>query len=308
MPIKIPDTLPARRVLESEGLVLMGEATAVRQDIRPLRIGLLNLMPDKPGTETQFARLLGASPLQVELILVQLESHIPRHTSASHMAAFYRPWDRVSREQFDGFIITGAPVEKLEFEEIRYWDELSRIFDWTQSHVHALLTICWGAQAAVHHFHQMPKYILPQKHCGIFSHRKNALSSPYLQGLSDEIDIPVSRWSEVRRDDLPRTSELRVLLESESVGLGLLEDVDRNALYMFNHFEYETMTLAEEYIRDIKRDVSTPLPVNYFTDDDPSRVPVNRWRSHATMFFSAWINHIYQTAPFDLHDIGRKKE
>lgn len=304
MPIKIPDRLPARTVLEGEGLILMGEATAVRQDIRPLRIGLLNLMPDKSGTETQFARLLGASPLQVELILVQLENHIPRHTAASHMAAFYRPWDVVSRERFDGFIVTGAPVERLEFEEIRYWDELRRIFDWTQTHVHSVLTICWGAQAAVHHFHQMPKHVLPEKYSGIFSHRNQAPNSPYLRGLSDEIEIPVSRWSEVRREDLPSTGQLRVLLDSDSVGLCLLEDVDRRALHMFNHFEYETMTLAEEYTRDIRRGVSAHLPQNYFPNDDPSRVPVNRWRSHATMFFSAWIDQIYQTAPFDLHQIG----
>ncbi len=303
MPIKIPDSLPARSILENEGIVLIGEATAVRQDIRPLRIGLLNLMPDKPSTETQFARLLGTSPIQVELVLVSLESHVPRSTSASHMAAFYRPWETARQKKFDGFIITGAPVEKLEFEEVRYWDEMRRIFDWTEAHVHSLLTICWGAQAAVHHFHNVPKHILPEKYSGVFSHRNLVPTSPYLRGLSDEVEIPVSRWSEARREDLP--SDLRVLLESDTVGLCLLEDAERGALHMFNHLEYETTTLADEYARDSKRNASTPLPANYFPNEDPSLAPVNRWRSHATMFFSAWIDQIYQTTPFDLQRIGR---
>jgi homoserine O-succinyltransferase len=305
MPIKIPDDLPACATLEAEGVVLLRETTAARQDIRPLRIGLLNLMPDKPQTETQFARLLGATPLQVELSLVQLTSHQPRNTSADHMAAFYRPWEAVRAQTFDGFIITGAPVETLPFEEVRYWDELRRILDWTQTHAHACLTICWGAQAAIRHFHGVPKHVLPQKRSGVYTHRNLAPASPYLRGFSDEIDIPVSRWSEVRREDLPKGGALKVLLDSDESGLCLLEDAGRRALHMFNHLEYEATTLADEYARDRAADSSTALPWGYFPDDDPARRPRNRWRGHAHLLFGNWLNQIYQTTPFDFAEIGR---
>jgi homoserine O-succinyltransferase len=304
MPIKIPDDLPARATLEAEGVVVMRETAAARQDIRPLRIGLLNLMPDKPQTETQFARLLGASPLQVELSLVQLTSHQPRNTSADHMAAFYRTWEAVSAERFDGFIITGAPVETLPFEEVRYWDELRRILDWTQTHAHSCLTICWGAQAAIHHFHGVPKHLLEAKRSGVFSHRNLAPASPYLRGMSDEIDIPVSRWSEVRREDLPANGALKVLLESDESGLCLLEDEARRSLHMFNHLEYEATTLADEYARDRAADPLTPAPQHYFPGDDAARRPANRWRSHAHLLFGNWLNQIYQTTPFDLAQVG----
>lgn len=303
MPIKIPDDLPARATLEAEGVVVMRETAAARQDIRPLRVGLLNLMPDKPRTETQFARLLGASPLQVELSLVQLSSHTPRNTPADHMAAFYRSWDQVRAERFDGFIVTGAPVETLPFEEVAYWDELRRIFDWTQTHVHSCLNICWGAMAALQHFHGVDKHVLPAKRSGVFAHYALDPASPYLRGLSDEVDIPVSRWSEVRRQDLPPQG-LNVLLESEGSGLCLLEDPVRRSLHMFNHLEYEATTLAEEYARDSRADPATPVPCRYFPDDDPSRRPQNRWRSHAHLLFSNWINEIYQTTPFDVAQIG----
>jgi len=304
MPIKIPDDLPARATLEAEGVAVMRETTAARQDIRPLRIGLLNLMPDKPQTETQFARLLGATPLQVELSLVQLTSHRPRNTSADHMAAFYRTWEQVRGERFDGFIVTGAPVETLPFEEVRYWDELRRILDWTQTHVHAVLTVCWGAQAAVQHFHGLPKHVLPQKRSGVYSHRNLAPASPYLRGLSDEIDIPVSRWTEVRHEDLPKGGALQVLLDSDESGLGLLEDAGRRMLHMFNHLEYEATTLADEFARDRAADARTPAPCNYFPGDDPGRPPKNRWRSHAHLLFGNWLNEIYQTTSFDLAQIG----
>jgi homoserine O-succinyltransferase len=300
MPIKIPDDLPARATLEAEGVVVMRETTAVRQDIRPLRIGLLNLMPDKPRTETQFARLLGATPLQVELTLVQLSTYRPRHTGEAHMTAFYRTWDEVCGEKFDGFIITGAPVETLPFEQVLYWDELRRIFDWTEAHVHACLNICWGAQAAVHHFHGVPKHGLSRKLSGVYEHRNLAPNSPYLRGLSDEIEIPVSRWTEVRREDLPRTGALKVLLDSDAAGLCLLEDAARRTLHMFNHLEYEATTLADEYERDRANDASTSVPQGYFPDDDIRRPPTNRWRSHAHLLFGNWLNEIYQTTPFDL--------
>jgi homoserine O-succinyltransferase len=265
-----------------------------------LRIGLLNLMPNKISTETQLARLLGATPLQIELTLVRITDHVARHTSADHLAAFYRPWSEVSAERFDGFIITGAPVERLAFDEVRYWDELRMIFDWTQTHVHSCLTICWAAQAALYHFHAVPKHELPRKAFGVFRHRNLAPASPYLRGFSDAFDVPVSRWTEVRAQDVPENSGLQVLAAGDDAGLCLLSDSRRRSLHMFNHLEYETATLADEYARD----GSTQRPANYFPDDDPSRPPENRWRGHAHLLFGNWINEIYQTTPFDVAAIG----
>jgi homoserine O-succinyltransferase len=305
MPIKIPDDLPARRMLEAEGVTVMREADAVRQDIRPLRIGLLNLMPNKIRTETQLARLIGATPLQVELTLVRITNHVARNTPADHMASFYRPWADVRTERFDGFMITGAPVERLPFEAVAYWDELRRIFDWTQSHVHHCLTICWAAQAAVHHFHGMQKYELAKKAFGIFHHRNLVPGSPYLRGVSDDFAVPVSRWTEVRRQDIPLGSRLVALSESEETGLCLLDNPSRRSLHMFNHLEYDTTTLADEYLRDVGNDPQAALPRNYFPDDDSSRRPVNCWRSHAHLLVGNWINEIYQTTPFDPAAIGK---
>lgn len=304
MPIKIPNDLPACAALEAEGVMVMREADAVRQDIRPLRFGLLNLMPDKIRTETQIARLLGATPLQVELSLIRITNHVPRNTSADHMGAFYRTWEDVRRETFDGFIITGAPVEKMPFEEVSYWDELCSVFDWTQSHVHACLNICWAAQAAVHHFHGVPKHILPAKAFGVYRHRNLAPASPYLRGFSDDFSIPVSRWTEVRREDLPAESGLRVLMDSPDIGLCLLEDPTHRSLHMFNHIEYDSDTLRNEYLRDAAKGESTALPHDYFPGNDPNRPPENRWRSHAHLLFANWINQIYQTTPFDVSQIG----
>jgi len=303
MPITIPDDLPARRTLLAEGVIVMGEADAVRQDVRPLNIGLLNLMPNKIDTETQLARLLGATPLQIELTLVRLTDHVARHTSPDHMAAFYRPWADVRDERFDGFIITGAPVEHLPYEEVRYWPELRRILDWTQTHVHRSFTICWAAQAAVSHFHGVPKHALPHKAFGLFAQRNRVPSSPYLRGFSDEFCVPVSRWSEVRAADIRQESGLRVLADSAETGLCLLDDPRHRSLHMFNHVEYDTTTLAEEYARD--RDGA--LPANYFPGDDPARSVVNRWRSHAHLLFANWITEIYRTTPFDRAQIGRRQ-
>lgn len=305
MPIKIPDDLPARSTLEREGVMILGEADAVRQDIRPLRIGLLNLMPNKIRTETQIARLIGATPLQVELTLVRMSDHVPRNTSADHMLSFYRPWADIRHEYFDGFITTGAPVELLPFEEVGYWDELRRVFDWTQTNVHGSFNICWGAQAAVHHFHGVPKHALDKKAFGVFEHHNLAPASPYLRGFSDDFAIPVSRWTEVRREDLPEDHGITVLAESAETGLCLLEDPQHRSLHMFNHVEYDSTSLAEEYFRD--RDAGKPIdvPKNYFPGDDPAATPQNRWRSHAHLLFGNWINQIYQTTPFDMTDISR---
>jgi homoserine O-succinyltransferase len=305
MPIKVPDNLPARATLEREGVMVMTEKIAIRQDIRPLRIGLLNLMPNKVRTETQFARLVGATPLQVEMTLVKITSHTPKNTPAEHMLAFYRNWESVRSEKFDGFIVTGAPVELLEFESVTYWDELRRIFDWTQSNVHSSMNICWGAQASLHHFHGVPKHTLPKKAFGVYRHRNLNPASPYLRGFSDDFSIPVSRWTEVRRSDLPADSSLEVLIESDEVGLCLLSDAPHSALYMFNHIEYDTRTLAEEYWRDTDAGRPIELPKNYFPGGDPNAPPENRWRSHAHLLFGNWINEVYQTTPFDLNDIGR---
>lgn len=295
MPIKIPDKLPARHLLEIEGVMVMDESVAIRQDIRPLRIGLLNLMPDKIITEIQIARLLGATALQIELTLVRITEHISRNTPADHMAAFYRPWSDISAQRFDGFIITGAPVERLPYADVGYWTELRSILDWTQTHVHRCFTICWAAQAALFHFHGIPKRDLSHKAFGVFEHRNLTPSSPYLRGFPDAFDIPVSRWTEVCPKALAADEELTVLASSTLTGAGLVEDRAHGFLHMFNHLEYDTGTLADEYHRDSQ----AQLPTNYFPNDDPEQSPQNRWRGHAHLLFANWINEIYQTTLFD---------
>jgi homoserine O-succinyltransferase len=305
MPIRIPDDLPARQTLEREGVMIMTEDSARRQDIRPLRIGLLNLMPNKIKTETQFARLIGATPLQMELTLVKITSHTPKNTPAEHMLAFYSDWEDIRNERFDGFITTGAPVELLDFEDVNYWDELQRIFDWTQTHVHSTMNICWGAQAALHHFHGVPKYTLPKKVFGVFRHRNLSPASPYLRGFSDDFSIPVSRWTENHRADLPKDKGLEVLMESDEAGLCLIDDRQHRNLYMFNHIEYDTNSLGDEYFRDLAAGKPIELPANYFPKNDPKNPPENRWRSHAHLLFGNWINEVYQTTPYDLNDIGK---
>lgn len=306
MPIKIPDDLPARRALEAEGVMVMREIDAIRQDIRPLRIGLLNLMPNKIKTETQIARLLGATPLQVELTLVRISDHVARNTPMDHILSFYQPWDSITADRFDGFIVTGAPVERLPYEEVTYWDELRRVFDWTQTNVHRCLNICWAAQAAMYHFHGVPKHDLPEKAFGVFRHRNLAPTSQYLRGFSDGFSIPVSRWTEVRREDLPQKPGIELLVESEETGICLVDDRPHRALNMFNHLEYDSTSLADEYFRDAATNRPVPIPKNYFPNDDPNRQPENRWRSHAHLLFGNWINEIYQTTSFDLDLIGTR--
>lgn len=300
MPIRIADNLPARRTLESEGVIVMGETEAARQDIRPLRIALLNLMPDKITTETQIARVLGATPLQVELELLRISDHVSKNTSAGHIAEFYRPWTDVRAERFDGLIVTGAPVEQIPFEEVTYWDELRHIFDWSQVNVHRTLNVCWGAMAALHHFHGVPKHGLAAKASGVFRHENRAPASPWMRGLPDVFDVPVSRWSEVRAADLPEGRGLRVLADSAETGLCLIDDPAHRALHMVNHLEYDTLTLAGEYARD----EGGYMPRHYFPGDDPQAAPVNTWRGHGHLLYGNWINETYQTTPFDLADVG----
>jgi homoserine O-succinyltransferase/O-acetyltransferase len=306
MPIRIPDELPARRILEKEGVGIMTKATADRQDIRPLRIGLLNLMPNKIKTETQFARLIGASPLQVELTLVRITNHTPKNTSQEHMLAFYETFEDIKHQRFDGFIITGAPIEQMPFEEVTYWQEMAAILDWTQTNVHSTLHICWAAQAALHHFHGVEKYPLNQKAFGVYQHRNLNPASIYLRGFADDFAMPISRWTEVRREDIPTDQNLEVLMESDEMGLCLINDPDRRALYMFNHIEYDTRSLAEEYERDVIAAKDIALPANYYPENNPKKPPQNRWRAHAHLLFGNWINEVYQTTPFDLQNIGKK--
>ncbi|MGH6854261.1 MAG: homoserine O-acetyltransferase MetA [Aestuariivirga sp.] len=307
MPIRIPNDLPARQTLENEGVMVMTEASALRQEIRPLRIGLLNLMPNKIKTETQFARLIGATPMQIELTLVKIASHTPKNTPAEHMIAFYSDWQDVAEAKFDGFVVTGAPVELLDFEEVTYWNELARIYDWTQTHVHSTMNICWGAQAALHHFHGVPKHALAKKAFGVYRHRNLSPASPYLRGFSDDFSIPVSRWTENHRADLPKDKGLEVLMESDEAGLCLINDAPRRSLYMFNHIEYDTYSLREEYQRDIAAGKAIGIPANYFPKNDPQTQPENRWRSHAHLLFGNWINEVYQTTPYDLAGIGKMR-
>ncbi len=305
MPIKIPNDLPARITLEKEGVMLVTEDTAARQDIRPLRIGLLNLMPNKIKTETQFARLIGATPLQVELSLIKITNHKSKNTSEDHMIAFYDDWETIRPEKFDGLIVTGAPIELLEFEDVTYWDELQKIYDWTQTNVQSTFNICWGAQAALYHFHGVPKHALTEKALGVYRHKNLSPASPYLRGFSDDFSVPVSRWTENLKSDLPKGRGLEILTESDEAGLCFIADHPRRQLYMFNHIEYDTNTLGEEYHRDLGAGKPTALPVNYFPADNPNVPPENRWRSHAHLLFGNWINEVYQSTPFALADIGK---
>ena len=305
MPIKIPNDLPARLTLEKEGVMLMTEDTAHRQDIRALRIGLLNLMPNKIRTETQFARLIGATPLQVELSLIKITNHKSKNTPNDHMIAFYRDWEKVRKEKFDGLIITGAPIELLEFEDVTYWDELQKIYDWTQTHVQSTFNICWGAQAALYHFHGVPKHALAQKAFGVYRHKNLSPASPYLRGFSDDFSMPVSRWTENLKSELPAGKGLEVLMESDEAGLCFVADNPHRPLYMFNHIEYDTNSLGEEYHRDIEAGKTINLPANYFPGGITTAQPENRWRSHAHLLFGNWINEVYQSTPFRLEDIGK---
>ena len=307
MPIKIPESLPAYDVLTREGVMVMSEDQASRQDIRPLRIGLLNLMPKKIQTENQFARLIGATPLQIELSLIRMTEHRTRNTAADHMKSFYRPFDEVetSGERFDGLVITGAPIEHLDFQDVTYWDELRRVFDWTQTHVQSTFGVCWGGMAMINHFHGVKKHMLDQKAFGCFRHRNMEPASPYLRGFSDDCVIPVSRWTEMRKNEIEDHPGLKILLHSDEVGPCLVEDKAHRALYIFNHLEYDSDTLKQEYDRDVANHTPINVPCNYYPEDDPSRPPQNRWRSHAHLLYGNWINEIYQSTPFNLNAIGR---
>ncbi|SDW91599.1 homoserine O-acetyltransferase MetA [Litoreibacter albidus] len=305
MPIKLPSSaLPAYDVLSREGVSVMSEDQAAVQDIRPLRIALLNLMPKKIQTENQFARLIGATPLQIELSLIRMSEHQTKTTAAEHMEEFYRPFQEVKHEKFDGLIITGAPIEHLPFDEVTYWDELREVMDWTQTNVHSTFGVCWGGMAMINYFHGVKKHILDTKLFGCFRHSNLDAASPYLRGFSDDCVIPVSRWTEMRQDEIDAADGLKTLLGSQVSGPCLVEDPDHRALYIFNHFEYDSGTLKDEYDRDVEAGVAIDVPANYYPNDDPTQKPMNRWRSHAHLLYGNWINQIYQTTPFDLDRIG----
>jgi homoserine O-succinyltransferase len=307
MPVKVPNSPPVIAALRNEGVAVINESTAIRQDIRPLRFGLLNLMPDKVAAEIQFSRLIGATPLQTELTLVSIPYYKPKHAPPEYMEAFYRSWDTVSKQKFDGFIITGAPVEHLPFEDVLYWPEIVSIFEWTRSHVHSTLAVCWGAQAMCYHFYKIPKLLLDTKAFGCYSHTvpENMRFSPYIRGFSDSTSIPVSRWSACSTEVVKKCSDLDVLLyDSQRNDAGLLVDQKHRSLYMFNHVEYDTHTLQREYLRDIALGKTPSRPENYFADNSVDDIPVNSWRSNAHLFFANWINEIYQRTPFNIDDIG----
>ena len=307
MPIKIPDTLPARKVLEAENIFVMSRERAAKQDIRPLRILILNIMPTKIATETQLLRLLGNTPLQVEIDLLQTATHTPKNVSAQHLLDFYKVFDDVRGNRYDGLIITGAPVETLAFEEVDYWQELCEIMEWSKTHVFSTFHICWGAQAGLYYHYGIEKYPLAQKVSGIFRHRATGTLHPLVRGFDEYFWAPHSRHTEVRREDICKHPQLQILAESADAGVYLIATGDGRQIFVMGHAEYDRETLAKEYERDVKRGLNPSLPRNYFVQDDPQSIPPMIWRSHANLLFSNWLNYfVYQRTPFDLNELGGK--
>ena len=304
MPIKIPDNLPAAKILESENVFVMTENRAMHQDIRPLKIVILNLMPTKVETETQLLRLLGNSPLQVDIDLMQTVTHISKNTSLEHLLEFYQTFEQVKNNKYDGMIITGAPVETMRFEDVDYWDELCTIMDWSRTHVYSTLHICWGAQAGLYHHHAIPKYALPQKLSGIFKHRPLDFNHPLLRGFDEMFYMPHSRYTEVRQQDIEKVPELQVLALSETAGVGITATQDARQVFVTGHCEYDRYTLANEYKRDMLRGINPQIPQHYFPENDPEAVPPMLWRGHANLLISNWLNYfVYQQTPYDFIDL-----
>ena len=305
MPVKIPDSLPARKVLESENIFVMGEQRAVHQDIRPMKVAILNLMPTKIATETQLLRLLGNSPLQVEITLLQTETHQAKNTAPEHLIEYYQTFAQVRDQHFDGLIITGAPVELLPFEEVNYWDELCEVLDWSQRNVCSTLHICWAAQAALFRRHGVPKHELPAKMFGVFPHRVLARNEKVLRGFDDEFFAPHSRHTETRAADLAAVPEVKVLAASDVAGVYLASSNGGRNIYITGHSEYDPTTLQSEYERDVSKGLPINIPQNYYPEDDPRQQPLVRWRGHASLLFNNWLNYcVYQATPFDLDLLG----
>ncbi len=304
MPIKIQDGLPAIKVLTEENIFVMTESRAMHQDIRPLRILILNLMPLKIVTENQLLRMLSNSPLQCEVELILPSSHESKNTSSEHLDVFYKTFDDVKGRKFDGLIITGAPVETMAFEEVDYWDEVVDIMNWAEKHVFSTLFICWAAQAGLYHHHGIPKHPVDEKVSGVFSHTVNDRFVPLVRGFDDDFYAPHSRHTEVRREDIVGHEDLLILSESEEAGIYIVMTPDGRRIYVTGHSEYDPMTLKDEYERDLKKGMNPIVPRNYFPNDDPSKPPVIRWRSHAHLLFSNWLNYyVYQATPFDIETI-----
>ncbi|HZK86321.1 MAG TPA: homoserine O-succinyltransferase [Desulfosporosinus sp.] len=304
MPIKIPEHLPAMEILSRENIFVMGEKRAFQQDIRPLKIVILNLMPRKETTETQLLRLLGNSPLQVDIVLLHIETHSSKNTAQEHMDAFYKSFSEIKGQKFDGMIITGAPIENLEFEEITYWEELKTIMNWTKTHVTSTFHICWSAQAGLYHHYGVPKYPLDEKMFGVFKHNVNKSGingMQLLRGFDDEFRVPHSRHTEIKRSDLEKHPELEILSESGEAGIYIVVSKDGRQVFVTGHSEYDTLTLKEEYDRDIAKGLSITFPKGYFPNDDPTQTPIHKWRSHTNLLFQNWLNYyVYQETPYDL--------
>lgn len=304
MPIKIDNQLPAHHSLELENIFVMSETRAMKQDIRPLKILILNLMPTKIETETQILRLLSNTPLQVDIELLQVSTHVSKNVSQEHMLKFYKTFDDVKDKKFDGLIVTGAPVEMLDFKEVDYWDELCQIFDWARTNVYSTYNICWGAQAALYHRYGVPKHILPEKMFGVFEHHPLDLYHPLLRGFSDVFYVPHSRHTETRKEDIIRIKDLQILSYSEMAGVHLISDMDCRNFYCTGHSEYDFDTLAKEYFRDRGKGLDIKVPYNYFPDDDPKKVPRLTWRGAGSLLFQNWLNYfVYQKTPYDLNSI-----
>ncbi|MEE0797645.1 MAG: homoserine O-succinyltransferase [Anaerovoracaceae bacterium] len=304
MPIKIANGLPARKTLESENIFVMDENRATTQDIRPLKILILNLMPTKITTETQLARLLGNTPLQIEVELLAVSGWVPKHTSKEHMLTFYKVFDDIKDQYFDGMVITGAPVELMNFEEVDYWRELCRIMDWSTSHVYSTFHICWGAQAALYHHYGIPKVVLPEKMFGVFSHRVTHRGSILFRGFDDTFMVPHSRHTTVRKEDILKTKGLKILAESEEAGVYAVSTDEGRRIFIMGHSEYDTQTLASEYFRDKEAGLDISVPKNYFPGDDDSRRPSCDWRSGANLLYSNWLNYfVYQSTPYDINTV-----
>lgn len=305
MPIKIPDSLPARATLEGENIFVMTEYRAIHQDMRPLNLLILNLMPTKIVTETQLLRKLSNTPLQIQVELLQMSSHTSHNTDADHLSSFYTTFDKIRDRRFDGMIITGAPVENMDFADVDYWPELCEIMEWTRTHVHATLHVCWGAQAGLYYHYKIPKYSLPKKLFGVFSHTAVKKQSPLFRGFDDEFFIPHSRHTENHVEDILKVPELELLAVSKEAGIFAVKSEDNRRFFITGHPEYDQDTLAREYFRDKDKGLPIDVPKNYFPNDDAGLEPVVRWRSSGQLFYTNWLNYyVYQTTPYDLNQIS----
>jgi len=303
MPVIIPNDLPAKEILASENIFVMDESRATSQDIRPLQIAILNLMPTKVETEVQLLRLIGNIPLQVDIVFLHSETYQPKNTPADYLLKFYQTFSDVKHRRLDGLIITGAPVELMEFEKVAYWQELACILEWSKENVTSVMHICWGAQAGLYYHYQIPKYQLASKKFGVFSHYVNYNNVPLLRGFDDRFYMPHSRHTEIRRKDIERVEELIILAESEEAGVCIVAAKDGKQIFITGHAEYNPYTLKSEYDRDISRGLDISIPKNYYPQDDPSKPPLVLWRSHANLLFYNWLNYyVYQVTPYDLYE------